>query len=644
MKTLNIDIETYSGSNLAECGVYKYSEDPAFEVLLFSVSIDGGPVRCYDLKQGEKLPYNVVSGLKDPEVIKIAYNAQFERICLSRHLGIYLGPESWRCTMVHALTLGLPGSLEAVGAVLDLEKQKMREGRDLIKLFSVPTKPSKANGNRTRTLPEHAPEKWELFKEYNIRDVETEMAIADKISRFSVPDEVWEQYALDQHINDAGVAIDMTFAEKAIECDELLRDKYLRKAQRLTGLENPNSPIQLKDWLNEHGVQVDSLAKSDVKELLETVEGEAKEVLELRQLLSKSSVKKYKAMENCCASDGSAHGLLQFVGAGRTGRWAGRLIQVQNLPQNHISDLEIARKLIRSGCFEAAEMLYDSVPDILSQLIRTAFVPEAGKKFIVADYSSVEARYLSWMASEVWRMEVFEKDGDIYSETASRMFGKPVAKHGPNAELRQRGKIAELALGYGGSTGALKAMGALQQGLTEEELKPLVDTWRKTNPKIVSLWWEMGDAVIKAVRDKTPQKVKSVAIHYESGFLIITLPSGRSLYYARPRIIENEYGREQVTYEGVAANKHWERIESYGPKFIENVTQATCRDLLAEAMLRLDKAGYKIVMHVHDEVVIEADMNAEVETVCQIMGETPSWAEGLKLTAAGYECEFYQKD
>jgi DNA polymerase len=644
MKTLNIDIETYSGSNLSECGVYRYSEDPAFEVLLFSVSIDGGPVRCYDLMQGEKLPYNVISGLKDSEVKKIAYNAQFERICLSRHLGIYLSPESWRCTMVHALTLGLPGSLEAVGAVLGLEKQKMKEGRDLIKLFSIPTKPTKANGNRKRTLPSHAPDRWEKFKEYNVRDVETEMAIAEKIARFPVPDSVWEQYVLDQYINDAGVGIDITFAEQAIACDEILKEKYLTRAQKLTGLENPNSPIQLKDWLNENGVEMDSLAKSDVDEMLEIVTGAPKEVLQLRKLLSKSSVKKYKAMENCRCSDGRAHGLLQFVGAGRTGRWAGRLIQVQNLPQNHISDLEVARKLIRSGCFEAAELLYDSVPDTLSQLIRTAFVPEEGRKFIVADFSAVEARYLSWMAGEKWRMDVFEADGDIYSETASRMFGVPVSKHGPNAELRQKGKISELALGYGGSVGALKQMGALKQGLEEDELQPLVNTWRSTNPKIVSLWWDMGNAVIKAVKDKTPQKVRNVSIHYESGFLIITLPSGRSLYYARPRVDKNEMDRDQVTYEGVAANKHWERIESYGPKFIENVTQAACRDLLAEAMLRLDRAGYKIVMHVHDEVVIEAPMDADVDTVCQIMGETPSWAEGLKLTAAGYECQFYQKD
>ena len=644
MKQLNIDIETYSSVDLGKSGVYRYSEAPDFEVLLFSVSVDKGPVTVYDLKQGESLPNEIVAGIKDQSVLKYAFNAQFERVCLSRMLGIWLDPVSWRCTMVASLFLGLPGSLEAVGTVLGLEKQKLTEGKDLIKYFSIPCKPTKTNGKRKRNLPGHDPEKWEAFKRYNVRDVETEMEIAEKISRFPVSDDVWKQYQLDQIINDGGIMIDMTFAEKAIQCDEELRDKYLNRARMLTGINNPNSPIQLKEWLAGHGVEIDSLSKADVKEAISTVQGEAKEVLQLRQLLSKSSVKKYAAMENCCCSDGRAHGLLQFLGAGRTGRWAGRLIQVQNLPQNHISDLEVARKLIRSGCFEAAELLYDSVPEILSQLIRTAFVPEPGHKFIVADFSAVEARYLSWFAGEKWRMEVFEHDGDIYSESASQMFHKPVAKHGPNAELRQRGKIAELALGYGGSTGALVAMGALQQGLLEEELKPLVDTWRATNPKIVTLWWEMGDAVVKAIKDKIPQRVKNVRIRYESGFLIITLPSGRELFYVRPRVIENEFGRESVTYEGVGTSKRWERLESYGPKFIENVTQAACRDLLAEAMLRLDKAGYRIVMHVHDEVVIEAAMEDDLDTVCRIMGETPSWAPGLKLTAAGYECQFYQKD
>ncbi len=644
MERMNIDIETYSGSNLAECGVYRYAEDPDFEVLLFGVSIDGGPVQCYDLKSGENLPPEIVSGLLDKSVMKIAFNAQFERICLSRHLGKYLAPVSWRCTMVSSLALGLPGSLEAVGAVLGLEKQKMKEGKDLIRYFCIPCKETKTNGRRTRNLPSHAPQQWELFKAYNIRDVETEMAIADKISRFPVGDQVWEQYVLDQYINDAGVEIDAVFVEKAIECDETLREKYISRAREITGLDNPNSPLQIKDWLSEHGLQMESLSKKDVRAAIPTAIGDVKEVLELRQLTSKSSVKKYTAMESCRCKDGRAHGLLQFLGAGRTGRWAGRLVQVQNLPRNEISDLEVARNLIRSGCFEAAELLYDSVPDVLSQLIRTAFIPHNNNKFIVADYGQVEARYLSWMAGEKWRMEVFENDEDIYCASASQMFGVPVEKHGINGELRQKGKISELALGYGGSSMALLAMGAIEQGLKEEELKPLVDSWRAANPKIVKLWWDTGDAVIKTVKDKLPQQVKNIRTRYESGFLIITLPSGRELFYAKPRIIENEYGRESVTYEGVGAAKRWERIESYGPKFIENVTQAACRDLLAEAMLRLDKAGYKIVMHVHDEVIIEAPMDADVDTVCRIMSQTPSWAEGLKLTAAGYECMFYQKD
>lgn len=645
MKTLNIDIETYSSIDLMKSGVYRYSESPDFEVLLFSVSVDHGPVKVYDLKQGDILPSELVNAIKGNQVVKFAFNAQFERVCLSRMLGVYLSPKSWRCTMVGSLYLGLPGSLEAVGTVLGLEKQKLSEGKDLIRYFSIPCKPTKSNKYRTRNLPSHDPDKWEKFKRYNIRDVETEMEIADRISRFPVSDDVWEQYQMDQIVNDYGIMIDRPFVERAIECDELLRDKYIRRAQELTGLDNPNSPIQLKEWLYEQGIEIETLSKSDVKAAVQIIKnGKAKEVLELRQFLAKSSVKKYVAMENCCCDDGRAHGLLQFLGAGRTGRWAGRLVQVQNLPQNKINDLEVARSLIRSGCYEAAELLYDSVPEILSQLIRTAFVPEEDSKFIVADYSQVEARYLSWMAGEEWRLKVFENSGDIYSETASRMFGKPVSKHGPNSELRQKGKISELAFGYGGSAGALIQMGALEQGLTEDELKPLVDSWRAANPKIVSLWWEMGDAAIRAIKDKQPQRVKNVKIRYEAGFLIITLPSGRELFYVRPRIVENEYGRESVKYEGVDATKHWNLIESYGPKFIENVVQAACRDLLAEAMLRLDKAGYKIVMHVHDEVVLECPLDTDVETVCQIMAESPVWAEDLKLSAAGYECKFYRKD
>lgn len=644
MKQINIDIETYSNTDLTKAGVYKYADDPSFSVLLFGYSVDQGPVRCIQCAKGEKIPAEIIAALQDPAVMKYAFNASFERVCLSSYLGVHLTPVSWRCTMVASLYLGLPGSLAAVGAVLGLEKQKLSEGKDLIKYFSVPCKPTKTNGGRTRNRPEHDPVKWDAFVRYNIRDVETEMGIAQKISRFPVPDEIWKQYVLDQRINDLGVAIDMTLAQKAIECDEECRAKYLARATELTGLENPNSPIQLKEWLQSQGADVESLAKKEVKELLATADGDVKEVLQLRQLLSKSSVKKYTAMETCCCSDGRAHGLLQFYGANRTGRWAGRLIQVQNLPQNHISDLEVARNLIRSGCFEAAEVLYDSVPDLLSQLIRTAFVPKAGCKFIVADFSAVEARALSWMAGEKWRMDVFAKNGDIYCASASQMFGVPVEKHGVNGHLRQRGKVAELALGYGGSVGAMVAMGAIEQGLTEEELKPIVDSWRQSNPKIVQLWWDIDKAAITAVKEKKPTRVKCFSFRYESGFLIATLPSGRSLFYAKPRIMRNEYDRDSLTYEGVGTAKRWERIESYGPKIVENLTQALCRDLLAEAMQRLSDAGYKIVMHVHDEAVIEAPMDADVNAACEIMSQTPSWAPGLVLNAAGYECAFYQKD
>ncbi len=644
MKQINIDIETYSNTDLTKAGVYKYVDDPSFTVLLFGYSVDLGPVRCIQCAKGEKIPAEIIAGFMDSAVMKYAFNASFERVCLGKFLKVHLSPVSWRCTMVASLYLGLPGSLAAVGAVLGLEKQKLSEGKDLIKYFSIPCKPTKANGGRSRNRPEHAPEKWEAFVRYNIRDVETEMGIAQKISRFPVPDEIWKQYVLDQRINDLGVAIDMTLAEKAIACDEECRARYLERATHLTGLENPNSPIQLKEWLISQGADVESLAKKEVKELLNTATGDVKEVLELRQLLSKSSVKKYTAMETCCCQDGRAHGLLQFYGANRTGRWAGRLIQVQNLPQNHISDLEVARNLIKNGCFEAAEVLYDSVPDLLSQLIRTAFVPKTGCKFVVADFSAVEARALSWVAGEKWRMDVFAKNGDIYSESASQMFGVPVVKHGENGELRQKGKIAELALGYGGSVGAMVAMGALDQGLTEEELKPIVDSWRQTNPRIVQLWWDVDKAAVTAVKEKKPMRVKCFTFRYESGFLIATLPSGRSLFYAKPRIMRNEYDRDSLTYEGVGTSKRWERIESYGPKIVENLIQALCRDLLAEAMQRLSDAGYKIVMHVHDEVVLETPLDADVETACQIMSETPSWAQGLVLNAAGYECAFYQKD
>lgn len=638
MHQINIDLETYSDVDLNKAGVYKYADSENFRILLIGYSCDHGPVQQVDVACGENPPQEFIDALRDPHVIKRAFNAQFERVCLSRYLGEYRDPASWRCTMVSALYLGLPGSLAGVGEVLNLDKKKMTEGKDLIKLFC---KPHKEKGE---VLPEEHPEDWATFKAYNKRDVETEMEIEDKLSRFPVPDDVWEQYAMDQRINDTGVKLDLDLAKNAIRCDETLRAKYLSRAQELTGLENPNSPIQLKEWLEEQEVQVDSLGKKQVKALLETSTGDVREVLELRQLMSKSSVRKYNAMLTCACRDGRAHGLLQFYGANRTGRWAGRLIQVQNLPQNHVTDLSEARELIKSGNFEAAEMCYDSVPDLLSQLIRTAFVPKEGCKFVVADFSAIEARVLSWMAGEKWRMDVFANNGDIYCASASQMFHCKVEKHGENAELRPKGKIAELALGYGGSVGALTAMGALEMGVKEEELQPLVDSWRQTNPKIVKFWWEVDKAVITAVRDRTPVKLKGMTFYYASGFLIIRLLSGRELFYARPRIEKNQYGRDSISYEGVGTARRWVRQESYGPKFVENITQATARDVLAEAMQRLIGHGYTIVMHIHDEAVMEVPMDTDVETACHIMAQTPKWAPGLVLNADGYECPFYQKD
>lgn len=543
-----------------------------------------------------------------------------------------------------SLYLGLPGSLAAVGQVLGLEKQKLEAGKDLIKYFSIPCKATKVNGGRTRNLPEHDMDKWNLYKSYNTRDVETEMEILNKVNRFPVPADVWKQYALDQRINDLGIEVDMTLVKQAIACDEETRSKYLKRAQDITGLENPNSPIQLKEWLQEQGLEVESLAKAEVANLMKEAAGLPLEVLELRQLLAKSSVKKYAAMENCCCSEGRVHGLLQFYGANRTGRWAGRLVQVQNLPQNHISDLKVARDLVRTGCFEATELLYDSVPDILSQLICTAFVPKSGCKFMVADFSAIEARVIAWLAGETWRQEVFKENGDIYCASASQMFGVPVEKHGVNGELRQRGKVAELALGYGGGEGAMKAMGAIELGIPEDEIKTIVDAWRQSNPNIVKLWWDVHKCVIKAIRDRQPQTYKCLQFVYESGILFIGLPSGRRLAYVKPKIYRNDFDRDEVSYMGVDATKKWGSISSYGPKFVENIIQAISRDILAEAMSRLDAVGYKIVMHVHDEAVIEAPTEAVLEEACQIMSITPEWTPGLILNAAGYECEFYQKD
>lgn len=644
MKTISIDIETFSSVDLTKSGVYKYVEAEDFEILLFGYSIDQGPVQVIDLTAGDKIPNDIIVALSDESISKWAFNAMFERVCLSKYVGKRLKPEGWYCTMIWAATLGLPLSLEAVGAVLGLEKQKLKEGKDLIRYFSMPCKATKANEMRTRNLPEHAPEKWSLYKEYNLRDVETEMAIQTKIARFSVSDYIWKQYHLDQTINDTGTKLDMILVKNAIACDDEFRTKNLSLAQNLTGLENPNSPQQLKEWLGKQGVETESLSKAAVNEMLTEADGEVEQVLYLRQRLAKSSVKKYTAMENAVCKDGRARGLIQFYGANRTGRYSGRLIQVQNLPQNHLVDLKVARDLVRNHYFDAVDLLYDSVPNVLSELIRTAFVPKEGCQFLVADFSAIEARVIAWLAGEKWRLDVFATHGKIYEASASAMFHVPIAEITKGSSLRQKGKIAELALGYGGSVGALTAMGALDMGVPEEELKPLVDAWRAANPMIVKLWWDVDKATIKAVREKTVVKLKGLTFEYASGILFIRLPSGRRLAYVKPRLFTNDYGRENISYEGVGESKRWTRIPSYGPKFVENIIQGIARDILAEAMNRLADAGYQIVMHVHDECVIEAPMDASLEDVCRIMAITPEWAPGLILRADGYTCDFYKKE
>ena len=646
MKYLSIDIETFSSENLAKCGVYRYCQSPDFEVLLFGYSVDGGPVQVVDLACGETIPDKIICALVDNSVIKWAFNAQFERVCLSKYLGgsvgTYIDPASWRCTMVWSATLGLPLSLEGVGAVLGLEKQKLKEGKDLIRYFCTPAKAK--DGTTFRHLPSDAPEKWETFKAYNLRDVETEMAIQDKLSKFPVDESEWRNYHLDQQINDRGIMLDMTMVRQAIACDDQFKRTHMDQARSVTGLENPNSPAQLKEWLAERGVEAESLSKAAVIQMLEEADGEVELALSLRQELAKSSVKKYTAMEAVVGTDNRARGLIQFYGANRTGRYAGRLIQVQNLPQNHLPDLETVRSLIRSGQFDTVEMLYDSVPLVLSELIRTAFIPRPGCRFFVADFSAIEARVIAWIAGENWRQDVFASGGDIYCASASQMFHVPVEKHGVNGHLRQKGKIAELALGYGGSVGALKAMGALNMGVPEEELKPLVDAWRQANPNIVRLWWDIDRAASTCVKERTTTECRGIRFIYQSGMMFIVLPSGRRLVYVKPRIGLNRYGNESVTFEGVGEQKKWLRLESYGPKFVENIVQATARDILAEAMLRLDAHGYKIVMHVHDEAVIEAPADTSLEEICEVMGQTPTWASGLLLRADGYICDFYKKD
>lgn len=662
MKTISIDIESYSDVNLARCGVYKYAESPAFEILIFGYAVDGGEVQVVDLAQGESIPDEILDALTDESVTKWAFNASFERVCLSRYLidlgmsldpfhdhhplsrecARFLNPAGWKCSMVWSAYMGLPLSLEGAGAVLKLDSQKMKEGRDLIRYFCVPCKETKSNGGRTRNLPQHAPDKWTLFKSYNKRDVEVEMAIQERLKNYPVPESVWDEYHLDQEINDRGIAIDRTLVAQAVAIDARSRESLMDELKERTGLENPNSVTQMLGWLEEHGIKTDSLGKKNVQELLKTAAGPLRSVLLLRQKLAKSSVRKYQAMEMTACKDGRARGMFQFYGANRTGRFAGRHIQLQNLPQNHLPDLSEARDLVRQGNYEALELLYDSIPDVLSQLIRTAFIPRQGMKFVVSDFSAIEARVLSWLAGETWRSDVFARNGDIYCASASSMFGVPVEKHGINGHLRQKGKIAELALGYGGSVGALKAMGAMDMGLSEDELYPLVQSWRSANPHIVDFWWQVDAAVKTAIEEHIPMRVGCIRFLYQSGMLFIQLPSGRRLSYVKPRIGENRFGGESVNYEGIGATKKWERLESYGPKFVENIVQGISRDILCYAMQTLRCSD--IVGHVHDELIIECNRNVSVDAICEQMGRTPPWAEGLLLRADGYECEFYQKD
>ena len=643
MKRLSIDLETYSSVGLGKSGVYKYAESEDFEILLFAYSIDDGEVKVIDLASGEIIPEEILSALRDETIEKWAFNANFERVCLSRFLGKRLKPQGWYCTMIWSAYLGLPLSLEKVGEVLKLNKQKLNEGKALIRYFSIPCKPTKTNGMRTRNLPHHDLKKWSTFKEYNQRDVETEMAIKKKLSAFPMPKTEWENYWIDQNINDRGILIDEVLVDSAIKFDEILREENMDRAIELTGLENPNSPLQLKEWLNKKGLEIDSLAKKDVESALKNAEGDIKEVLELRQELSKSSVRKYDAMKNVKGKDSRARGLIQFYGANRTGRYSGRLIQVQNLRRNNLKDLELARSLVKNRDFETMEILYESPSDILSQLIRTAFIPKEGTRFIISDFSAIEARVLAWLAGEQWVLDAFENGEDIYCRTASRMFGVPVEKHGVNGHLRQKGKIATLACGYQGALGALKAMGGIEMGLSEDELQSIVDSWREANPNIVSLWWDIDSVVKRVVKIRTKEEYKSLVISYEKGILFIELPSKRRLAYPKAKIGMNRFGGESIVYEGIVVGNKWDKIESYGGKFVENIVQAIARDILAEAMMRIENEGFNIVMHIHDEVVIESDLSS-IEEINEIMSIVPSWAPGLILDSDGFESEFYKKD
>lgn len=660
IKEMSIDLETYSDVDISKCGAYKYAESENFEILLFGVSIDGGDVQVFDLACGDTIPDDILAALSDYTVTKWAFNANFERICLSNWLrkhhpahfkgysipedpaSKYLDPASWKCTMIWSAYMGLPLSLEGVGAVLKLQDQKMKEGKNLIKYFCCPCKPTRVNGGRTRNLPEHAPDKWETFKTYNKRDVDVEMAIKQRLSKFPVPDFVWEEYHLDQEINDRGIMLDMDVVENAIAFDEKSKAELMIAMQNITNLDNPNSVVQMKQWLSDNGIEAESLGKKDVAAMIKDTAGDVAAALKLRLQLAKSSVKKYQAMQNAVCKDGRAHGMFQFYGANRSGRWAGRLIQLQNLPQNHMNDLADARELVRTGDYDSLELLYDDIPDTLSQLIRTAFIARPGYKFMVSDYSAIEARVLAYLAGETWRSKVFAEGKDIYCASASQMFGVPVEKHGINSHLRQKGKIAELALGYSGSVGALISMGALDMGLTEDELQPLVDSWRASNPNITAFWWNVDNAVKTAIKMKVPTEVNGIKFLCRSGMLFIKLPSGRTLSYVKPRIGENRFGGESVTYEGIGSTKKWERIESYGPKFVENIVQAVSRDLLCFAMRNLSHCF--ICGHVHDELIIECSQDVDYKSICNIMSRSPDWMPDILIRGDGYETPFYKKD
>ena len=641
MKTLSIDIETYSEASLSSTGVYRYAADPSFTVLLFAYSVDAGPVRIVDLAQGESLPAEVEAALSDPKVQKWAFNAQFERVCLSAYLGEKLDPRGWYCSMVWSTYAGIPLNLAGVAQALHLETEKMTEGKDLIRKFSQPCKATKSNGGRTRNLPEHAPEDWETFKAYCVRDVEVERAIASRLSPLPMPEFEWENYWRDQRFNDMGVGIDVELASKAVEADLEIKDALYTQMRHWTGVENPQSVTQLLGWLQDHGAELPSLAKADVASALDEADGTVAEVLAARLEIAKSSVKKYEKMLDCVCPDGRAHGLLQFMGAGRTGRWAGRLVQVQNLPRQTFGDLEEAAALVKAGQADMLGVLWGSAPNVLSELIRAAFVAAPGNRFLVADFSAIEARVIAWLAGEQWVLDLFKSGGDIYCETGTRMFGQEVKKHSP---LRQRAKVAVLACGYQGGVGALKAMGGEKLGLSEDEMASIVDAWRKANPRIAQMWWDVNRAALEAIKNGTSQMVGRIKVYQKLGALVIALPSGRELIYPSPRVGENRFGGESITFMGLGLNRKWGRIETYGGKLVENIVQATARDVLAHSMATLEAAGYPTVMHVHDEVITEVPYgHGSVDELCSLMSRGPTWSKGLPLAAEGFESTYYKK-